>query len=150
MHCDAASTFHDDDFREACLPMRCSGCLELTTENVVNSDSVTVFKSRLKTFLFSRVLSSLSSVAHCLAPVPLKLPPYSAIQMFIIITISMALYTTHTCVDCSTHFLLDYEPQLCARMQTAHEFAGAERGLQRCNLQPPPVSRQICRTMRFS
>ena len=27
------STFHNDDFCVACLPMLCSGCLELTTEN---------------------------------------------------------------------------------------------------------------------
>ena len=34
--------------------MLSSGCLELATENVLSSDSVTVFKSRLKTFLFSQ------------------------------------------------------------------------------------------------
>ena len=28
-HYDAVSTFHDDDFCEACLPMPCSSCLEL-------------------------------------------------------------------------------------------------------------------------
>jgi len=44
--------------------------------------SVTVFKSRLKTFLFSRgFLSSLFSAAHCLAPAPLKLRPRGAIQI---------------------------------------------------------------------
>ena len=41
--------------------------LGLAMKTVVDSDSVAVFKSRLKTFLFSRVLSSLFSVAHCLA-----------------------------------------------------------------------------------
>ena len=34
------TTFHDDDFCEARLPMLCSGCLELTTETVDNSDSL--------------------------------------------------------------------------------------------------------------
>ena len=44
-------------------------------KTVVNSDTVTVFKSRPKTFLFSRAFSlpSVFSVAHCLAPAPLKL-----------------------------------------------------------------------------
>jgi len=37
--------------------MLCYGCLELTAENVANSGTVTVFKSRLKTFLFSRAFS---------------------------------------------------------------------------------------------
>jgi len=32
-HYDAVLTFHNDDFCEARLPMLCSGCLELTTEN---------------------------------------------------------------------------------------------------------------------
>jgi len=32
-HYDAVSTFHDDDFCEACLLMLCTGSLELTTEN---------------------------------------------------------------------------------------------------------------------
>ena len=32
-HYDAVSTFHNDDFCEARLPMLCSGSLELTTEN---------------------------------------------------------------------------------------------------------------------
>ena len=49
---------------------------------VVISDSVAVLKSRLKTFLFSRAFSSsLFSATHCLAPAPLKLRPYGAIQM---------------------------------------------------------------------
>jgi len=30
---DSLSTFHDDNFCETCLPMLCTGCLELTTEN---------------------------------------------------------------------------------------------------------------------
>ena len=39
----------------------------------ISSESVTVFKSRLKTFLLiPGSLSSLFSVAHCLATVPLK------------------------------------------------------------------------------
>ena len=32
-HYDAVSTFHNDDFCEARLPMLCSGSRELTTEN---------------------------------------------------------------------------------------------------------------------
>jgi len=55
------STFHDDDFCESRLPMFCSACLELTAENFANSGTVTVFKSRLKTFLFSRAFSLPSS-----------------------------------------------------------------------------------------
>ena len=61
-HYDAVSTFHDDDFCEARLSkLPCSGCLELTTENCRQQNSVTVFKSRLKTFLFSRAFSLPSS-----------------------------------------------------------------------------------------
>ena len=49
---------------------------------------VTVFKSRLKTFLFfPGFLSSLSSIAHCLAPAPLKLRPYDAIQIRLLLLI---------------------------------------------------------------
>ena len=56
--------------------MLCAG--SLTTENC----SVAVFKSRLKTFLFSPgSLSSLFSAAHCLAPAPLKLQPYGTIDI---------------------------------------------------------------------
>jgi len=47
-------------------PMLCSGCLELATKNC-QSDSVTVFKSRLKTYSSFLRLSPLFSVAHCLA-----------------------------------------------------------------------------------
>jgi len=55
-------------------------------KTVVTSDSVTVFKSRLKTFLFSRAFSlSLLSVAHCLAPAPMKLRPYGAIQICLLL-----------------------------------------------------------------
>ena len=32
-HYDTVSTFHNDDFCEARLPMLCSGCLELSTKN---------------------------------------------------------------------------------------------------------------------
>ena len=56
--------------------------LGLAMKTVVDSDSVAVFKSGLKTFLFSPgFLSSLFSVAHCLAPAPLKLRLYGAIQI---------------------------------------------------------------------
>ena len=53
---DALSTFHDDDLCEALLPMLCSAVVwNSLPKTVVNSDSVTVFKCRLKTaFLFSR------------------------------------------------------------------------------------------------
>jgi len=58
-------------------------------KTVINSDSVTVFKSRLKTIqdipLLPGFLSSLLSVAHCLAPAPLKLRPYGAIQIRVLL-----------------------------------------------------------------
>ena len=62
-HYDAVSTFHDDDFCEARL-YRCSAPAVWNSlpKTVINSDSVTVFKSRLQTFLFSRSFSA----AHCL------------------------------------------------------------------------------------
>jgi len=44
---------------ECALTMLCSGCLELTAENC--RDSVTVFRSRLNAFLFSRSFSLPSS-----------------------------------------------------------------------------------------
>ena len=49
---------------------------------VVNSDSVTVFTSRLKTFLFS---SFVFSVAHWLVAVPLKLRPYGTVQICLLL-----------------------------------------------------------------
>ena len=57
-HYDAVSTFHDDDFCEARL-YRCSSPAVWNSlpKTVINSDSVTVFKSRLQTFLFSRTFS---------------------------------------------------------------------------------------------
>jgi len=53
-HYDASSTFHNDDFCETRL-YRCSApaVWNALPKTVVNSDSVAVFKSRLKTFLFS-------------------------------------------------------------------------------------------------
>jgi len=58
-------------------------------QTVLSSDSVAVFKLRLKTFLFSQAFSSFSAITRCLAPAPLKLRPYGAIQnnLFIIIII---------------------------------------------------------------
>jgi len=50
-------------------------------KSVLNSDSVAVFKSRLKTTLFSGFLFFLCSITRCLAPAPLKLRPYGAIQI---------------------------------------------------------------------
>ena len=52
-------------------------------KTVLSSDSVTVYTSRLKTFLFSQAFSSFS--AHCPAPVPLKLRPYGAIQICLLL-----------------------------------------------------------------
>jgi len=54
-HYDAVSTFHDDDF---CSAPAVWNSLPLT---VLSSDSVAVFKSRLKTFLFSEAFSSFSA-----------------------------------------------------------------------------------------
>ena len=44
-------------------------------QTVLSSDSVAVFKLRLKTFLFSQALFFLCSLTRCLAPAPLKLRP---------------------------------------------------------------------------
>jgi len=57
------ATFHDDDFCEVCLPMLCSGSLELTTEKLSLIVTLLLCLSlyRLKTFLFSRAFSLPSS-----------------------------------------------------------------------------------------
>jgi len=78
-------------FCETCLPMLCSGCLEL-----INSDSVTVLKSRLKTPLLPGLSLFPFSVAHCLAPAPLKLRPYDAIQMGLLLLLLLFLLNVQT------------------------------------------------------
>ena len=61
-HYGAVSTFHDDNICETRFSMLCTSCLELTTANCSQySDSVAVFKLRLKTFLFSQAFSSFSA-----------------------------------------------------------------------------------------
>jgi len=52
-----------------------------------SGDSAAVFNSRLKTFLFSQagVLFFLCPLTRCLAPAPLKLRPYDAIQMCLLL-----------------------------------------------------------------
>ena len=65
---------------------RCSAPAVSLPKTVLSSDSVAVFKSRLKTFLFSPgFLSSLFSAAHCLAPAPLKLQPYGTIDICLLL-----------------------------------------------------------------
>ena len=55
-------------------------------QTVLNSDSVAIFKSRLKIFLFSHgFLSFLCSLTRLLAPAPLKLRPYGAIQICLLL-----------------------------------------------------------------
>jgi len=63
-------------------------------KTVVKSDSVTVFKSSLKTFLFSQALSSRFSVVHCLAPAPMKLRPYGAIQIRLLLLLLLLFIVT--------------------------------------------------------
>ena len=56
-------------------------------KTATNSDSVAVLKSRLKTVVFAWLLSSLMSVSHCLTPALLKLQPYGAIQMRLLLSL---------------------------------------------------------------
>ena len=56
-------------------------------KTATNSDSVAVLKSRLKTVVFARLLSSLMSVSHCLTPALLKLQPYGAIQIRLLLSL---------------------------------------------------------------
>jgi len=66
-HYGAASTFHDDSICETRFSVLCTSCLESLPKTVLNSDSLAVFKSRLKTFLFSQAFPSFS-LTHCLLP----------------------------------------------------------------------------------
>jgi len=50
-------------------------------KTVVSSDSVTVFKYRIKTFSSPGLSSFFFSVKHCLALATLKLRPYSAVRI---------------------------------------------------------------------
>ena len=54
-------------------------------KTTTNSDSVAVLKSRLKTVVFA--VSSLMSVSHCLTPALLKLQPYGAIQIRLLLSL---------------------------------------------------------------
>ena len=64
--------------------------------DVVNSDSVTVFKSRLNAFLFARrFLSSLFSVAHYLALASLKLRPYKYVYYYYYYYLTFCSTTQH-------------------------------------------------------
>jgi len=56
-------------------------------KTATNSDSVAVLKSRLKTVVFAWLLSSLMSVFHCLTPALLKLQPYGAIQIRLLLSL---------------------------------------------------------------
>jgi len=61
-------------------------------KTVLRSDFVVVFRSRLKTFLFSQAFSfSLCSLTRCLAPAPLKLRLYGAIQMCLLLLLLLLL-----------------------------------------------------------
>jgi len=75
-------------------PYQCSApAVWNSLQKTVKSDSVTVFKSRLKTFLFSQALSSRFSVVHCLAPAPMKLRPYGAIQIRLLLLLFIIIIT---------------------------------------------------------
>jgi len=69
------------------LAFRCSASAVWSSlpKTVFNSDSVAVFKSRLNTFLFPGFLFFLCSLTRCLAPAPLELRPYGAIQMCLLL-----------------------------------------------------------------
>ena len=67
-----------------------TACIVILTQTVLSSDSVAVFKLTLMTFLFSWAFSSFSahflcSLTRCLAPAPLKLRPYGAIQICLLL-----------------------------------------------------------------
>ena len=80
------STFHDDDFCEARLPMLCTGCLELTTENCRSQCLCNCVEVQAKDIpLLPGFLSSLFSLTRCLAPAPLKLRPCGAIQVCLLL-----------------------------------------------------------------
>jgi len=113
----------------------------------VNSVSVIVFKSRLKTFLFSPDFhSSLFLVAHCLAPTPLKLRTYRAtgytntfIIIIIIIIINLLLVNnsvkrhelTHTAVSRCTG--LPLSSKCTARLNVPPMVFDARQIQLRCN-----------------
>jgi len=54
-------------------------------KTVLDSDAVAVFKSGLKTFLFSQAFSFLHSLTCYLAPAPLKLQPDGAMQICLLL-----------------------------------------------------------------
>jgi len=61
-------------------------------KTVLSSDSVAVFKSRLKTFLLaSGFLFFFCSLTRCLAPAPLKFRPYGAIQICLLLLLLLLL-----------------------------------------------------------
>jgi len=65
-------------------------------KTVLGSDSVAFFKSRLKTIpLLPGFFFFLCSLTHCLAPAPLKLRPYGAIQICLLL---LLLLFTFGCV----------------------------------------------------
>jgi len=76
-HHNTVSNFHDDNICVTCF--RCSALAVWNSlpKTVLNSDFATVFKPRLKTFLFS---SAHQCAAWHQRLVPLKLRPYGATQ----------------------------------------------------------------------
>jgi len=88
-HYSALSTFHNDKsttFEKRAFRCSTPGVWNSLPKTVLSSDSVAVFKSRLKTFLlFSQTFSSLCSLTRCLAPANLKLRPYGAIQICLLL-----------------------------------------------------------------
>ena len=98
------------------------------------------FKSRLKTLFFSQVFFSSSfSVAHCLAPAPLKLRPYDAIQ----IRLLLLIFISHQHKAAGRKTRLDIQKNGCVATaiysvtmvwkETAFLFAEPWKGVDECS-----------------
>jgi len=86
---DAVSTFHDDNIWERAFRCSAPAVWNSLPKSVLNSDSVVVFKSWLKTFLFPR-LSLLALLTNMLPGHLIAL--YIYVYMFIIIIIIIIIF----------------------------------------------------------
>jgi len=64
LHAVTAQTDNQYSFCRLCLPLHWTFCLEFSNSYIVDSSSFTVFKSRLKTFLFRQTFTP--SLPACL------------------------------------------------------------------------------------
>ena len=80
-HYNAVSTFHDDRLLQSAFTDALLRLLGTRYRKVSLILTVTMFKCKRETFFSSYSFSLPSSQAHCLAPAPLKLWPYGAIQI---------------------------------------------------------------------